>query len=58
MRSNEAPRYITAIWVSIASHIVIIGIVLGFSVYFWYANDRQRKKGVLLEKTAGFRYTY
>ncbi|KAJ8070974.1 hypothetical protein OCU04_001329 [Sclerotinia nivalis] len=58
IRYNEAPRYMTAIWVSIGSHIVIIAIVGMFSIYFWYANGRQRKGMVLLERTMDFRYTY
>jgi hypothetical protein len=48
----------TAIWVSIASHILIIGIVGLFTIYFWLANEKQRKGRALLERTIGFRYTY
>jgi hypothetical protein len=48
----------TAIWVSIGSHILIICIVAVFSVYFWYANGEQRKGKKLLERTLDFRYTY
>lgn len=58
VRQQEAPRYITAIWISIASHIVIIAIVGLFSGYFWWANGVQRKGKKLLEGTVGFRYTY
>jgi len=58
VRQKEAPRYITAIWVSIGSHILIICIVAVFSLYFWYANGRQRKRKALLERTIDFRYTY
>lgn len=58
IRYNEAPRYMTAIWVSIGSHIIIIAIVGIFSTYFWYANGRQRKGMVLLERTLEFSYTY
>jgi hypothetical protein len=58
VRQNEAPRYITAIWVSIGSHILIMGIVLVFSGYFWYANGQQRKGKKILEGTENFRYTY
>lgn len=57
-RQNEAPRYMTAIWVSISSHIAIIGIVGVFTLYFWYANGKQRKGEKLLERTLDFRYTY
>ena len=58
VRQKEAPRYITAIWVSIGSHLVIIGIVVLFSSYFWYKNRQQRQGKTLLEGTIGFRYTY
>jgi hypothetical protein len=57
VRNEEAPRYITAIWVSIGSHIVIIAIVAAFSLYFWYAN-REQRRGRLLENSLDFRYTY
>jgi len=58
VRSVEAPRYMTAIWVSIGSQILIIGIVAVFSAYFWYANGQQRRGKRILENTEGFRYTY
>jgi len=58
VRQNEAPRYMTAIWVSIGSHILIIAIVAVFSLYFWYANGKQKEGKVLLERTIGFRYHY
>lgn len=58
VRSPEAPRYITAIWVSIGSHILIIAIVAIFTTYFWFANGQQIKGTRILEKTLGFRYTY
>jgi preprotein translocase subunit YajC len=59
MRSKlTLSRYMTAIWVSIASHILIIVIVALFTIYFWYANRKQKKETVLLERTIGFRYTY
>lgn len=48
----------TAIWVSIGSHIVIIVIVVLFSIYFWFANEKQRKGKKVLEGTTDFRYTY
>ena len=57
VRQTEAPRYITAIWVSTGSHIMIIGIVAIFSAYFLVANRSQRKGKILLEGQ-GFRYTY
>lgn len=58
VRQREAPRYLTAICVSIGSHIVIICIVASFSLYFWYANEREKRWKALLERTIGFRYTY
>lgn len=58
VRQPEAPRYITAIWVSIGSHVVIVCIVAVFSGYFWWSNKEQRKGKKLLEGTMDFRYTY
>jgi len=58
VRQKEAPRYITAIWVSISSHILIVGIVTMFTIYFWYANAREKRGEKLLERTVGFRYTF
>ena len=58
VRQKEAPRYITAIWVSIGSHIVIICIVVLFSTYFFFANRRERHGKQVLERTVDFRYTY
>jgi len=58
VRQKEAPRYITAIWVSIGSHLLIIAIVAMFTLYFWDANGKQRKGTTILEGTEGFRYTY
>jgi len=58
VRADEAPRYMTAIWVSVGSHLVIIGIVGIFSVWFWVANGRMRSGKTLLEETPGFAYTY
>lgn len=70
VRQQEAPRYLTAIWVSIGwalpfrisemeaydryrAQIVIIGIVLIFSIYFFLANRKQKKSGKLIEGTVG-----
>lgn len=58
VRQPEAPRYITAIWVSMGSHLIIIGIVVVFSWYFWYRNRQQREGKIVLERRLGFRYTY
>ncbi|KAK6833584.1 hypothetical protein PG987_008278 [Apiospora arundinis] len=58
VRQPEAPRYMTAVWVSIGSHIAIIAVVGVFSLYFYRANSRQKRGRVVLEGTEGFRYTY
>ncbi|KAK4990796.1 hypothetical protein LTR66_006716 [Elasticomyces elasticus] len=58
VRQNEAPRYFTAVWVSIASHILMIGFVAVFSVYFFIVNKRQLNGKAILERTEGFRHTY
>jgi len=58
VRQPEAPRYMTAIWTSIGSHILIIGIVAIFSIYFWCVNRKQKEGQKLLEETIDFRYTF
>ena len=58
VRQPEAPRYMTAIWVSIGSHVVMIGLVAAFTLGFWLSNKRQRADKAIIERTAGFRYTY
>ena len=58
VRQSEAPRYPTAVWISIGSHIMIVVIVSAFSAYFYYANRRQRAGKIVLEATEGFRYTF
>jgi hypothetical protein len=58
VRQQESPRYMTAIWISIGSHIMIIGVIGIFSVYFYMANQRQTRGKRLLEGTEGFRFTY
>ena len=55
---KEAPRYPTAVWISIESHILIIGFVVVFSAHFYVANRRQRAGETVLERTDGFRYTF
>ncbi len=37
---------------------MIICIVALFSACFWYANGKERKGMVFLERTMDFRYTY
>ena len=58
VRQDEAPRYFTAIWISIGSHIGLMSIVAAFSLYFYVANGQQRKGKRVIERTEGFRYTY
>lgn len=58
VRQNEAPRYLTAVWISISSHIAMIAIVAAFSIGFLIANRRASAGETLLERTEGFRYTY
>jgi MFS family permease len=58
VRRQESPQYLTAVWVSVGSHILIVGLVGVFSVYFYIANQRQRKGKRVLEGTEGFRFTY
>ncbi|CAN9375663.1 unnamed protein product [Alternaria alternata] len=58
VRQPESPRYMTAIWVSIGSHILIIGLVGVFSVFFYISNKRQTRGKRLLEGTEGFKFTY
>ncbi|KAK8058832.1 MFS general substrate transporter [Apiospora phragmitis] len=58
VRQPEAPRYMTAVWVSIGSHILIIAVIGAFSLHFYRANSRQKRGRVVLEGTEGFRYTY
>lgn len=58
VRQEEAPRYLTAVWVSIGSHLLMVGFVAVFSVYFYIANQRQRTGKVMLEATDGFRHSY
>ena len=58
VRQEEAPRYMTAIWIGISSHVLMIAIVCVCTVLFWLANRRQRKGQGLIESVEGFRYTY
>ncbi|KAL2869979.1 putative MFS transporter [Aspergillus lucknowensis] len=57
VRQQEAPGYVTAVWVSIGSHILMIGIVGMFTAGFYIHNSRQIR-GKVLQNTPGFRYTY
>ncbi|OTA97726.1 hypothetical protein M434DRAFT_391654 [Hypoxylon sp. CO27-5] len=58
VRSKEAPHYLTAVWISIGSHILIIVIVAAFSVYFHFANKLASQGKKIIEGVEGFRYTY
>ncbi|SPQ18456.1 12f85405-1c5e-435d-89c3-73d30648162f [Thermothielavioides terrestris] len=58
VRSIEAPRYTTAVWISIGSHILIISVVAALSVYFYFANRSLSRRHRVLENTEGFRFTY
>lgn len=57
-RAVEAPWYPTAIWISIGSHVLIIGIVLVCGVFFWKANRRAGAGKGVIEGVDGFRYIY
>lgn len=58
VRNNEAPKYMTAVWVSIGSHLIIMIIVGLFSLHFWERNGKQKRGLAKLEGTEGFLYTY
>lgn len=58
VRQPEAPRYLTAIWVSIGSHIAMIVLVACCTAWFWMDNRKARKGVYLLEGVPNFRYTY
>lgn len=58
VRNNEAPRYITAVWVSIGSHILMILLVAALSVFFLAQNRAARGGKQTLENVQGFRYTF
>ncbi|KIV77269.1 hypothetical protein PV11_09080 [Exophiala sideris] len=58
VRQPEAPKYFTAIWVSIGSHIAMIVLVACCTVRFWMANRKAGKGMYLIEGVPNFRYTY
>jgi MFS family permease len=58
VRQVEAPQYLTAIWVSIGSHVLMIGLVCACTVWFWCANRSARAKRRLIEGVVDFQYTY
>jgi sugar phosphate permease len=58
VRQTEAPRYLTAIWVSIGSHVLMIMLVSVCTAWFWLANRRAKEGKGLIEDVPNFRYTY
>ncbi|KAJ5732022.1 Major facilitator superfamily domain general substrate transporter [Penicillium malachiteum] len=58
VRSQEAPEYQTAVWLSIGSHFLMIALVGAFTVYFYIMNRQQAKGLKVIEGVPGFRYTY
>lgn len=58
VRQEEAPRYMTAVWICIGSHVLMIAVVAACTTAFWYSNRRQSKSGTIIEGVEGFRYTY
>lgn len=58
VRHAEAPHYWTAIWISIGSHVLVIGLIAAFAACFLVANKRQKAGKVVLEGTEGFTYSY
>ena len=58
VRQKETPKYMTAIWISIGSHILMICVVAACTLGFWRANTRQKAGRGLIEGVVGFRYTY
>ncbi|EXJ88528.1 hypothetical protein A1O1_05458 [Capronia coronata CBS 617.96] len=58
VRQTEAPRYMTAIWVSIGSHILMIVLVAACTLWFWMMNRKAKKGDHVIEGVPNFRYTY
>ena len=57
-KQNEAPKYPTAVWVAISSHIGMIAIVAAFTALFLRANRAQAEGKRIIEETPGFKHTY
>lgn len=57
-KQDEAPRYETAIWTGIGSHIGMVVVVGVFAVAFYVSNRRQARGKKIIEETVGFRHTY
>ncbi|RMD44148.1 hypothetical protein DV735_g951, partial [Chaetothyriales sp. CBS 134920] len=58
VRSQEAPHYFTAVWISIGSHILMVGLVAVCTIWFWTENQKQQAGRKVLERVQGWRYTY
>lgn len=58
VRQHEAPRYLTAVWVSIGSHILMVVLVVACTGWFRMMNHKARIEGLLIEGVPTFRYTY
>ncbi len=58
VRTSEAPKYMTAVWVSIGSHVMMIFVVMACTTLFWLANSKQKRFGKVIEGVVGFRHTY
>ncbi|GLI80623.1 hypothetical protein PoHVEF18_008978 [Penicillium ochrochloron] len=58
VRQVEAPLYQTAVWVSVGSQVLLILIVGVFTLYFYRANQQQKRCERVIQHVADFRYTY
>ena len=56
-RSQDAPKYHPGLWACIASQILVILIVLGLDIKFYFANKRAERGERIIEGIEGFRYT-
>ncbi|KAI9704059.1 MAG: hypothetical protein M1820_005681 [Bogoriella megaspora] len=58
-RTQDSPTYHPGLWACIAASLLIIVIVCGLSVRFWYDNRKQAQGKLAIEGSeSGFRYTY
>ena len=56
-RSQDAPRYIPGIWVTIACQFLILILLAITTTFFKRENKKQEQEGKVLEGCEGFRYT-
>jgi hypothetical protein len=59
-KQEDAPRYVTGLWITAALQVLIIVLVSGTSAYF-YAMNKKVDQGTLkkpLEGQVGFKFTY